>query len=265
MTVWTPRRVTAGLAVPAEVSGRRLLVDRGGLVVAAGFYLLVSFAISGLWSSAAREQGTLAGYTPDALVWYAFMAEAAVCAIEVRLIERIGEDIADGAYTVETVRPLPALAVRFAVEAGRALASLAVLATLGGAVAWLVAGPPPSAVGALLAIPALVLAVLVSLALQHLVAASSFWLRDAKVGWFLYLKGVFLLGGLLLPLEVLPGAMRDVAYATPFLATAYAPARLAAGVPGWWPLAVQAGWLVVTLAAAAAAFAAGQRRTQVTG
>ena len=265
MTVWTARRVTAGLAVPAEVSGRRLLVDRGGLVVAAGFYLLVSFAISGLWSSAAREQGTLAGYTPDALVWYAFMAEAAVCAIEVRLIERIGEDIADGAYTVETVRPLPALAVRFAVEAGRALASLAVLATLGGAVAWLVAGPPPSAVGALLAVPALVLAVLVSLALQHLVAASSFWLRDAKVGWFLYLKGVFLLGGLLLPLEVLPGAMRDVAYATPFLATAYAPARLAAGVPGWWPLAVQAGWLVVTLAAAAAAFAAGQRRTQVTG
>ena len=265
MTVWTPRRVASGLAVPAQVSGRRLLVDRGGLVVAAGFYLLVSFALSGLWSAAAQESGTLAGYTADALVWYAFTAEAAVCAIEVRLIERIGEDIADGVYTLETVRPLPALAVRYAVEAGRALAGLAVLATFGAAVAWLVAGPPPSTAGALLAVPSLVLAVLVSLALQHLVAATSFWLRDAKVGWFLYLKGVFLLGGLLLPLEVLPGAMRDVAYATPFPATAYAPARLAAGAPGGWPLAAQAGWLVVTLAAAAAVFAAGRRRVAVVG
>jgi ABC-2 type transport system permease protein len=61
--------------------------------------------------------------------------------------------------------------------------------------------------GALLAVPALVLAVTANLSLQYAVAASAFWLGDARATWFLYQKLVFILGGMLLPLEVMPGAL----------------------------------------------------------
>jgi ABC-2 type transport system permease protein len=96
-------------------------------------------------------------------------------------------------------------------------------------------------------------------------AGSAFWLRDTRATWFLYQKLVFLLGGMLLPLQVLPGFLYHVAMVLPFMAMAYAPARLASGHVEPWLLLVQVGWLVVLVAGAAAVFAAGQRRLQVVG
>jgi ABC-type uncharacterized transport system permease subunit len=49
------------------------------------------------------------------------------------------------------------------------------------------------------------------------------------------------------------------------MAVAYVPARQAGGHPAAALLAVQAGWLVVMVLAAVAAFAAGQRRLQAVG
>jgi len=253
------------LGVPADVSGRRLLASRDGLVVSVLFYLIVSGVLSALWRAAAGEHGEVAGYTALALTWYVFTAEAATCAINVRLIEEVGDEIGSGAVAVEMLRPLPVVAVRLAAEVGRCTARLAVLLGPGATYAWLVAGPPPHAAAAVLALPSLVLAVTANLCLQHALAGSAFWLRDTRAMWFLYQKLVFLLGGMLLPLEVLPGVLRDVAMALPFMAMSYAPARLASGHLEPWLLLVQAGWVVVLAALAGAVFAAGQRRLQVVG
>src|SRR3954449_1091069 len=100
---------------------------------------------------------------------------------------------------------------------------------VGVVIVWLYVGPPPSAAGIALFVPASFLAVGCNLAAQHAFAGAAFWLRDARSTWFLYQKLVFLLGGMLLPLEVLPGRLRTVAEALPFSAMAYAPARLASG------------------------------------
>ena len=253
------------LAVPADVSGRRLLASRDGLVVSVLFYLIVSGVLSALWRAAAGEDGTVAGYSAAALTWYVITAEAAICAIHVRLIEQVGDDIGSGAVAVEMLRPVPVVSVRLAAEVGSCMARLGVLLVSGATYAWLVVGPPPSTAGALLALPALVLAVAANLFLQYALAGSAFWLRDTRAMWFLYQKLVFLLGGMLLPLQVLPGVLHDVAMALPFMAMAYAPARLAAGHVEPWLLVVQAGWIVVLAAGAGAVFAAGQRRLQVVG
>jgi ABC-2 type transport system permease protein len=253
------------LGVPAAVAARRMLADRAALVFIGIFYLLVAGVLSALWQTAAGPGGSIAGYSGDALTWYVFVSEAAICAISQRLIEEIGEEIANGSVTVELLRPLPVVLVRLAVQTGRTLGQLAVLLVVGCAGAWLLAGPPPDALGLLLALPALVLAVAANLALQHTVAAIAFWLRDAKVGWFLYQKAVFILGGMLLPLEVLPGALQALAFGLPFMTMAYVPARLAAGHVEPLLLVVQGGWLVVLVGAAVAVFAAGQRRLQAVG
>lgn len=259
----TPR--ARRLAVPAWMSAHRLLADRGGLVVAAIFYVIVSTVLSALWRAAAGEHGSIAGYSANSLTWYIFAAEAATCAISIRLIEEVGEEIATGAVAVEMLRPLPVVAVRLAVEAGRSLARLAVLLAIGTVVAWVMAGPPPSATAAVLALPAFALAVTANLALQHAVAAAAFWLRDARATWFLYQKLVFLLGGMLIPLELLPGLLRSVAFALPFMTMAYVPARLASGQVDPALLLGQAGWLACLTGAAVTLFSAGQRRLEVAG
>ncbi|WP_158220306.1 ABC-2 family transporter protein [Kineosporia sp. A_224] len=261
----TPLLVLRRLAVPAATASRRVLADRGGLVTSVVFFLLVSVVLSALWRAAAGPSGTVVGYTAAELTWYAFAAEAAVCTIDLRLIERIGEDISSGSVAVEMLRPLPVVAVRLAVESGRALGRLVALVVVGSGAAWLLAGPPPDALHGLLALVSLALGVVVNVAAQHVVASAAFRLRDVRATWFLYQKTVFILGGMLLPLEVLPGALRTLALWCPFMAMAYAPARLATGQGTALLLLVQAGWLVVLVAAAAFVFARGQRRLEVVG
>ncbi|HEX7187695.1 MAG TPA: ABC-2 family transporter protein [Actinomycetes bacterium] len=252
------------IGVPADVAGRRLLADRDGWVVNCLFYLIVSGVLSALWRAAAGD-GDIAGYSAAALTWYIVTAEAATCALSIRLIEEVGDEIGSGAVAVEMLRPVPVIVVRLVAEVGRGVARLATLLGPGVALAWLVVGPPPSAAGAVLAVPALVLALAANLCLQHAMAAAAFWLRDTRAMWFLYQKLVFILGGMLLPLEVLPDVLRDVAMVLPFMTMAYVPARLAAGHVEPVLLLVQVGWLVVLAAAAALAFARGQQRLQVVG
>jgi viologen exporter family transport system permease protein len=130
---------------------------------------------------------------------------------------------------------------------------------------WLYVGPPPSAAGIALFVPASFLAVGCNLAAQHAFAGAAFWLQDARSTWFLYQKLVFLLGGMLLPLEFLPTGLADAARALPFASMAYVPARLASGHVEPWLLLVQAAWLVALLACAGGVFRAGERRLEVVG
>jgi viologen exporter family transport system permease protein len=181
------------------------------------------------------------------------------------MIESIGWDIASGAIVTEMLRPASVVGLRLAAELGEALVRLVCSLAVGVVIVWLYAGPPPSAAGMALFVPASVLAVVCNLAAQHAFAGAAFWLRDARSTWFLYQKLVFLLGGMLLPLEFLPVGLADVAKALPFASMAYVPARLASGHVEPWLLLLQAFWAVALLACAGGVFRAGERRLEVVG
>jgi ABC-2 type transport system permease protein len=248
------------------VSARRTTADRAGTAVGVGFYVVVVAALSALWRAAAHATGgQVAGYGAVALTWYITMSEAATVSLNIRMIEEIGDHIASGAVASELLRPASVLGVRMAVEVGRALPRLVACVAVGSVMALLAAGRPPSAAGVALAIPSLVLAITCNLLAQHAFAAVAFWIRDARSTWFLYHKLVFVLGGMLLPLQVLPSWLSAVALRLPFMAMAYAPARLASGHVEPALLLVQVGWLAVMAAAAVASFAAGERRLQTVG
>ncbi|MEL7207613.1 MAG: ABC-2 family transporter protein [Actinomycetota bacterium] len=248
------------------VAAARTAANRGELVTTVLFYLMVSTVLSQMWAAAAEASGgAVAGYSAAALVWYILTTEFAVNAIPIRLIEDIGDDIGDRRIELELLRPASVLSIRVAAAYGRVLPRLAAMLPAGLLLGWATAGRPPHLGALLLAVPAVLLAVLVNVLLQHAFAGLSFWLGESKSGWFLYQKLVFVLGGMLLPLEVLPARLATVAKALPFAAVAYAPGRLAAGhVEPWW-LLVQGGWLVLTGAAAGLVFHHGLARLRGAG
>lgn len=253
-------------AVAGRTAADRALAERSGLVVTALFYAIVVAVLAGLWRAAAGAGGgSLVGYSAAAITWYIAATEAATVALNVRMIADIGEDVASGAVAVELLRPASVVGVRLASGVGWALPRLALCVATGIVLCVVTVGAPPSWTGALLAVPSLVLAIGCNIAAQHAFAAAAFWLRDAGSAWFLYQKLVFVVGGMLLPLEVLPDGLQTVARWLPFQAMAYAPARLAAGHVEPMLLVVQVAWLTVLTAAAVAAFAAGERRLQVVG
>jgi ABC-2 type transport system permease protein len=240
--------------------------DRSDTVGKSVFLLFILVVMAGLWRTAlAAHGGTIAGYDIDALGWYVFGAQAAVMIVPTRLIETIGDDIGDGTITVAMLRPVSVLGMRFALDAGAALTRLVVLLPVCGVATWLLFGPPPS-VGALpIAVLAIALAGWLNLAGQHLFGAIAFWLRDAKAAWFLYQKIVFLPGGMLIPLELLPRGLANVCKWLPFASMAYVPGRIASGNVSYTALLEQVGWLVVVFTAAAVVYELGQRRLETVG
>jgi ABC-2 type transport system permease protein len=253
-----------GLAVAADTAVRRVVAERGGLAVAVCFYLLVVAVLAGLWRIAAGD-GQIAGYSAVALTWYIATSEAATVSLNIRMIDDIGTDIGSGAVAVELLRPASVLGMRVASEVGRALPRLAVIMAAGAILVSLTAGGPPRWSAVALAVPSLVLAVTCNIVMQHAFAASAFWLRNAGSAWYLYQKLVFVLGGMLIPLEALPGWLQSAAAVLPFRAMAYAPARLASGHVEPGLLLEQVGWLAVLTLLAVAVFRAGEARLQVVG
>jgi ABC-2 type transport system permease protein len=199
------------------------------------------------------------------LVWYVAASEAALTSIAARLIETTGHDIASGSVAIELLRPRSVLAVRVVTEVGRTLPRAAVCAITGAMVALVSVGAPPRASALAFAVPALVLGLVCNIVWQHAFAGLAFWLRDAGSMWFLYHKLVFIVGAMLLPVQVLPDWLQAVAFSLPFLAMTYVPARFASGHIEPALLLLQLGWTVVGLGAARAVFASGERRLQVVG
>ena len=252
--------------VTAGTAALRAVAERGRMAVMLAFYAIVVCVLAGLWRVAVDANGgEVAGYDAVAITWYIVCTEATVLSLGNRLIPDLGRDIGSGAIAVELLRPAPALGVRLAAEIGRVLPGLAACAASGAMLALLTAWAPPRPAALLLAAPSLVLAVACNIVAQHAFGAIAFWLRDAGSAWFLYQKLIFILGGMLIPLEALPGWLQRVTSVLPFRAMSYAPARLVSGHLEPVLLLEQVGWLAVLLVAASAVFRAGERRLQVVG
>ena len=256
----------AAYAAAFTAAAGRVLRRPGELAVRLLFYIVILIVFTALWPAAAEASGgSIAGYTAIALLWYVTVAEGSVIATKPRLIEDIGNDIGSGAVATEMLRPVSVFGLRFATEMGEALVRLAMALVMGGAFMWLAKGSPPSGVGLALAVPSAVLAVGANLAAQHAFAGAAFWLNDAKAAWFLYMKFIFLLGGMLMPIELFPVWLQRVSWVLPFWTMAYAPARLASGHLDLWLFGGQTAWLAGLFVIAAGVFTAGERRLEVAG
>ena len=200
-------RVRAYVANPAEL----------GLNTA--MYLLVTAALTSLWRVAVESAGgEMVGYSSPAIVWYIAATEVSIMSLPPRIIEYESDAVITGEIEVELLRPVDLFSFRVARWMGHAAPK--VLCCVAAGLAWSLwfGGTPVSTTALLLAAPAIVLAIFNNIVGQIGVGAISFWIRDIRGLWFIYQKLVFLLGGMLLPLEILPSGVESVAKALPFIA-----------------------------------------------
>lgn len=250
----------------ARSSAARVAAAPSEMLVRTGFFSVIVLVLTALWSAATEAAGgEVAGYSLAAIVWYLTIAETSVNAVKHRMIETIGNDIGSGAIATEMLRPISIVTLRIAGELGEGAVRLVVVYLTGVTLASiLVGGPPDLALMAPATLSAL-LAVACNVVAQHAFAASSFWQSEAKAAWFLYQKLIFLVGGMLLPLQIFPAWLQQVSWALPFWTMSYAPARLAAGFWEPWLILGQIGWLMALYWIATVAFAAGERHLQEVG
>jgi ABC-2 type transport system permease protein len=244
-------------ALIARISARHRLSQRAALVGRIGTCGVLLFVFSQLWGVIGRAYASV----PSArVVWYIAITEWIVLSLP-PVHEEVQDELRSGDLLYRLTRPLAYPSAKLAEAIGELIVRLAVLAAAAGAFAYAFTGAialEPRALVWVLSIG--VLAAITATAFGMIVGLSAFWLHDCRPIYWVWQKGLFLLGGLLVPLELYPSWLRDVARWTPFSAILNGPASLAFGdgAPALVALRLVA-WLAVALAAIAIVFRLGLR------
>jgi len=225
------------------IAVRQGLADRGALLGRLGFFAVILLIFSKLWE-VVGERGALPGVSVRDLLWYLAITEWVMLSLPwIHL--HIEADVRGGDIAYRLPRPISYLGGRLAESAGDFLLRALTLGAAGaGLAAWMVGGLPDDPRGLLLAIPLGLMAGWVGLCFHAVIGLCAVWLQDCMPVYWIWQKLAFILGGLLLPLEIYPAWLREIALWTPFSALMYGPGRMAFG---WQPevAAVVAGKLLL--------------------
>ncbi|WP_432028512.1 ABC transporter permease [Streptomyces sp. 1222.5] len=231
------------------------------------FGLILVYTYRALWD----ERPHLGGYDQAQAVTYVWLGQALLSTlaiggggVESELMDRIRT----GDVAIDLYRPADLQLWWLAADLGRSFFQL-----LGRGAVPFVFGALcfpvylPSDAGTWLAfLVAVLLAMLVGFGIRYLVALSAFWLLDGTgVGQMAWLAGYFC-SGMLLPLNVFPGALGDVVRVLPWSSLLQAPADVLLGHAD--PLGTylfQGAWAVVLLGAGRLVQSAATRRVVVQG
>jgi viologen exporter family transport system permease protein len=259
----SPLAAGRALAHAFGLGWREAWEHRSALV---GMVLMYAVVVS-LWASLYRllPAATLARFslTYEQIVWYLALTELVAFSIG-HAYRQIKDEIKDGGVTAYLVRPVGYVALTAAEELGQMIAKIGALAAPGAALAYVLTGTVPYGVAAVFPVAAsLAMGAAVLLAAQILIGLSTAWLGTARPFFFVVQKLMFVLGGLLLPLQAYPAAIVRIAWLTPFPAMLYAPGSFAldptaADIAAM--LALQAFWLGVFWLAIAWVGSAFERR-----
>ncbi|GAA3121491.1 ABC-2 family transporter protein [Streptomyces rectiviolaceus] len=234
------------------------------------FGLILAYTYIALWD----ERPGLGGYDQSQALTFVWLGQALLMVVAVmgggfedELIERIRT----GDIAIDLYRPADLQAWWLAGDLGRALFHLlgrGVVPMLIGALIFDLAVPADPLTWLATAV-AIVLGVVVSFALRFLVALSAFWLMDgAGVAQMAWLAGIFF-SGMLLPLNVFPGALGEFARAMPWSALIQVPADVFLGKRTGFDLLTtygfQAAWAVGLLCAGRMLQTVATRRVVVQG
>ena len=223
-----------------------------GVFVNTVFGLIKLAILLGMADSAG---GTVAGYDRVGLSTYVWMSQGMIAVVLIFGWFELADRVRSGDIAVDLARPVDLQLAWLATDLGRAtwaLFSRALVPIAFGA--WLFGFRVPSDPTALLLLPvSLLLAVVVSFACRFMVNLLAFWITEVRGPVTFYVLVSGMLGGHLIPVQLFPGWLQAVAYATPFpamiqlpidLVTGLAQGREAAG-----RVAVQLAWAFGLLAA----------------
>lgn len=250
-------QLASGLAYPLELFGRALSI------------VVFLWVFLHLWRTVydAAGGGAIAGLTLADTLWYLMLAETIVLS-KPRLSGEIARAVRDGSVAHQLARPYNFVLYHFSVGLADALSRAAMTGLVGGALAWLLVGPPPAAWGWPLAAVAVLLGWLLDFSLSALIGLAAFVTEDTSAFEWIYSKAVLVLGGVLLPLDFLPDGLRAAARALPFAYTVWAPARVFVSPDPTRFLALagaQLAWLAVLGVALALAWRWAIRRVELNG
>lgn len=232
------------------------------------FMIVILIVFIQLWRTTFDVTGSdrIAGLSLSDTIWYLVMTETIMLS-KIRFASKIAEEVRDGSLAYTVSRPYSYMLYHFAYGLGDALLRLAINFTAGAILVSVLVGPMPQT-----SLPAvfvtIILAVVLDFCINGMLGLLAFFTEDVDSFVLIYNKILFILGGMMIPLDFFPAWLRDLSTALPFSYAIYAPARIFVQFD-WnrWVGVVlgQVAWIAMFAVALRLMFRWGMRRVSING
>ena len=249
----------------AQLGFREARAEPGEILGRIAFFAMLLGVFSAVWKAAAESAPGLRD--PREMLWYIALTEWVV--MSAPLVQfQMADDIRRGDVAYQIARPASWLGARLAHGLGALALRAPVMLVVACGTAWMVAGRParPATLGIAIAFGFVAIGVVT---LFHVgVGVLAFWLGDVAPAYWVWQKLLFVVGGMLLPLQFYPDGFVQFAVLTPFAAFLAGPASFTTRAPVY-PATVLAlalvMWAAVGWGISRALFRRAVHRLQING
>lgn len=238
-------------------------------VFAGLFVAILLFIFFHVWTAFFAGKPTVQGFSLPEMIWYLAITETLVISSGFFWIERIGEDVKTGMIVTRLLKPMNYVVANFFINTMHVLYNFIVAGVVAFVVALLLVGPVDvSLTSVVLGLIAISGGVVLNYVLTAGIGLLAFWVEDTSALFWIYQKGVFILGGMLAPLEIYPDWLKDAIVWLPFSVMTYLPSRLFIkfSIADFFiTVLVQLAWILVGSILLAVIYRAGLRQVQAHG
>jgi len=191
------------------------------------FLAIILFIFVNMWTTIFAGNPTFSGFTLAQMIWYLAVAEIIAGVAGGQAIEKIGEDVRTGTLATSLLKPINYVGAQLALQLGLFYYKTVTLGLLVFPVAYLLVGPIPFSVQAGLgALMTATFGIVLNFTLVTTLGLLAFWYEDTSAFYWVYQKSTFILGGMLVPLDIYPTWLYNIIQYLPFSLMVYGPAKL---------------------------------------
>ncbi len=235
-----------------RVTARQFVALRMNVVFSTCIFMIQLYVTRSVWEAVYAGRSEVDGISADTLLVYLTISSLGSWLLPGLAAWTIQERVLSGDVALDLVRPFGFLKQVMAQDIGRAFSYTPTLIVLVPAALLVGSLDPPSAGNGALYLVSFGLAFLVNSLIGMHIGLLAFWVQNVNgIRAIIGVSSGFL-SGALVPLWLMPDAVRFVFRLLPFQALAFLPASIYTGqVSGWAalePLAVQLAWIGLLLA-----------------
>jgi ABC-2 type transport system permease protein len=212
----------------ALTSARSHVAYFGEVAARSMFLVIILYIFLQLWRVTYSETQSqqLGDFTLAQMLWYLSITESMAISAP-RVAQEVDQDVRTGALALQLIRPISYPLYRLWSSLGERCVRFSLNFAVSAVLASLFVGAIPfSATGFFLFLIVLPIAFILDFLVMFLIGLGAFWLEDTTGLVLIYSRLLWLLGGLLIPLELFPESWQPILRNLPFAAIIYAPARL---------------------------------------